>query len=317
MFCGLPLAWLWFVLINDLRVEWTVNPQYSYGWIVPFLCVFLLWRSATSTAESRKSDSGFRFQHFSLHHLPSSIFYLLFALLALLYLPTRLIEVANPDWRLVSWALALEVIGITLCVLRAACSSPAGAGEDVHRTGEGSLFQVSSLKFQFSDFIFPFLFFLVSVPWPTLIESPLIQALTRMDVGATCELAGWFGIPAIPHGNVIEVAGGQVGIDEACSGIRSFQATLMISLFLGEFYRLRIWRRAFCVGTGFALALLLNLIRQLVLVWVAATKGVPAIAQWHDPTGVIILLGCFMSLWLIGQWLAERKQGTTRPRTKG
>ena len=35
LLCALPLAWLWWVLIDDLRVEWTINPQYSYGWAVP------------------------------------------------------------------------------------------------------------------------------------------------------------------------------------------------------------------------------------------------------------------------------------------
>lgn len=32
---ALPLAWLWFVLINHLRIEWSVNPQYTYGWAAP------------------------------------------------------------------------------------------------------------------------------------------------------------------------------------------------------------------------------------------------------------------------------------------
>src|SRR5690349_21242213 len=41
----LLLAFLWFVLINHLRVEWAVNPQYSYGWAVPFLCLYLAWRT--------------------------------------------------------------------------------------------------------------------------------------------------------------------------------------------------------------------------------------------------------------------------------
>ena len=31
----LPFAWLWFRLLDNLRVEWTTNPQYSYGWFVP------------------------------------------------------------------------------------------------------------------------------------------------------------------------------------------------------------------------------------------------------------------------------------------
>lgn len=271
--CAAPLAWLWFVLLDDLRGEWTVNPQYSYGWAVPFLCVFLIVQNLKSESRNQKSETHFRFQF-------------LFALLALLYAPTRLIQEANPGWRFVSWALALEVIGITFCALRM-----------VSGTGRWAV----------GAWRFPLLFFLVAVPWPTVVESPLIQALTRLDVAATCELTGWLGIPAVPHGNVIEVATGRVGVDEACSGIRSFQATLMISLFLGAFYELGTGRRVVCVFAGFALALLLNLGRLLVLVWVAATRGVPAIAQWHDPTGVVILLGCFCGLWALGAGLARKK----------
>ena len=48
-----PLAWLWFRLIDHLRVEWSVNPQYTYGWAVPFLCAYLLW----GKAENRKQKA--------------------------------------------------------------------------------------------------------------------------------------------------------------------------------------------------------------------------------------------------------------------
>ena len=90
----LPLAWLWLVLINDLRVEWTVNPQYSYGWAVPFLCVFLLWQRF-QMADDGRQNVGVRshdgevsaFRHFSFQLLFSSAF---------LYAPTRLVEEANP-----------------------------------------------------------------------------------------------------------------------------------------------------------------------------------------------------------------------------
>ncbi len=318
-----PLAWLWGVLLNDLRVEWTVNPQYSYGWAVPFLCLFLLARNARSRLPAPGSP------------LPAPLFPLFCWLLALLYLPARLIQEANPGWRLISWALALEVVGLTLGWLwlfqQAAARNPQPAtsngGASVPASRVPALrsplsaprFQVSGLKFpwpvksafslHWADFVFPLGFFLVAVPWPTGLENFLIQGLTRLDVQATCELAGWCGIPTVPHGNVIEVATGQVGIDEACSGIRSFQATLMISLFLGEFYRLSGFRRWALCFVGFALAVLLNLVRQTVLVWVAASQGVPAIAQWHDPTGVIILLGCFCGLWGAGVWLARGARG--------
>jgi len=307
--CALPLAWLWLVLINDLRVEWTVNPQYGYGWAVPFLCLFLIWQKIQKPeAGSRKPEvsasagNSFQFSVFS--------FQFLFVFLALLYAPTRLIEEANPGWRLISWALALEVVGLTLIFIRLALAafplrSDRGEGQgEVSLPASLSAFQ----RFSVSDFVFPICFFLVAVPWPTGIEQFFIQGFTRMDAAATVELLGWLGIPAMPHGNVIEVATGVVGIDEACSGIRSFQATLMISLFLGEFYRLNFARRLGLALGGFALSLLFNLVRMTLLVWVAAQKGVAAIASWHDPAGVTILVACLFSLWGLGVWLQSRKQ---------
>jgi len=331
--CALPLVWLWFVLINDLRVEWTVNPQYSYGWAVPFLCAFLLWqkfqkpvangpRSATSnprmeagaSAGSRSHQSAFSYQF-------------AFIFLTFLYAPIRLIEMANPGWRLMSWALAIEVVGVTLIWIRLAlgASRPAPdaggwATDDGHQLSalrplpsapypKRSVFQ----RLRVSDFVFPVCFFLVAVPWPSHMEGPLIQGLTRLDTAGTTELLSWLGIPAMPHGNVIEVATGTVGIDEACSGIRSFQATLMISLFLGEFYSLGILRRVVCVIAGFALSFLFNLARMSLLVWVAACKGVAAIASWHDPAGVTILVACFFSLWGLGALLkGKTHQASTR-----
>ena len=296
--CAVPLAWLWFVLINDLSVEWTVNPQYSYGWAVPFLCVFLLWQRIYVADGRRQMADGKAKSILTNFDLPSSVFYLLFALCALLYAPTRLVEEANPGWRLVSWALSLEVIGLTLIFLYLLLGA--------------ARFQISDFRFRISNFVFPICFFLVAVPWPSHIELPLIQGLTRADTAFTTELVGWLGIPAMPHGNVIELATGMVGIEEACSGIRSFQATLMISLFLGEFYSLGLWRRVFCVFAGFALSFLFNLARMSLLVWVAARKGVAAIASWHDPAGVTILVACFFSLWGLGVLLKSKQRKAER-----
>jgi len=295
--CALPLAWLWWVLINDLRVEWTVNPQYGYGWAVPFFCALLLARNARFAAAKQNRKPEARSQNGLRKFLRSAFGSMVLPIsLALLYLPSRLIQEANPDWRLVGWTLAIEVIGLTLWLL--------------HLTIHDSQFTIGKFSFQFSTFVFPLCFFLVAVPWPSLVEMPIIQSLTRMDVRATTELMGWLGIPAIPHGNVIEVATGIVGIDEACSGIRSFQATLMISLFLGEWLRMTLGRRMTLVLAGFLLSLLFNLSRLMLLVWVGAHDGLATMSRWHDPAGIMILLGCFFGLWFLAHGLAARPQGT-------
>src|SRR5689334_1212023 len=52
-----PLFYLWFRLINNLRVEWETNPQYSYGYIVPFLCVGLIFQRWKSE-KARSGEQG-------------------------------------------------------------------------------------------------------------------------------------------------------------------------------------------------------------------------------------------------------------------
>jgi len=52
------LGFLWFRLIDHLRLEWALNPQYAYGWAVPFLCLYLLWRKAETLKTEMLKPAG-------------------------------------------------------------------------------------------------------------------------------------------------------------------------------------------------------------------------------------------------------------------
>ena len=290
----LPLAYFWFRLINNLWPEWMTNPQYGYGLLVPLLCIGLLVRRWHGFSEIGDRRSQIGFQHFSI-----SAFQLLVFALAFLYLPTRLIEAATPEWRPIQWLLGIEAVGLTLCVIELG-------------KGRGWLRQLA----------FPICFFFVAIPWPSLVEQPIIQTLTRASATIVVELLGWVDVPAMVHGNVIEVSTGMVGIDEACSGIRSFQSSLMISLFLGEFYRLSPWRRSLLIPAGFIFSMAFNVGRMFLLTLIAAKKGVPAISEYHDPAGFTIAILCTLGLWALAWGLGKRGKaesgvGTTGRRTKG
>jgi exosortase/archaeosortase family protein len=162
------------------------------------------------------------------------------------------------------------------------------------------------------NFAFPVCFILVAVQWPSRLENTLTKGLMRLDTTITVEILGWLDIPAMQHGNLIELATGTVGVDEACSGIRSFQSTLMAALFLGELYLLRRRTRLLLVAGGLALAFGFNVIRTLILAWQANAHGLSAIDKWHDPAGFTITVACFLCLWGIAalirkRWSAEEK----------
>jgi len=337
----LPVGFLWFRLINNLRVEWETNPQYSFGYVVPLLCIGLLLRrwqslpqgsvishqssvighqssvighqssvighqssvighpssgnpqsgllppSSGLTSDLRpltsgpSSDSSADLRPLSSVLCPLSI---VFALLALLYLPTRLVEGATPEWRPIQWSLGVVTIGLTL----------------------GGIYATKGRQW-LREFAFPILFLFVAIPWPTIVEGPIIQNLTQANSAAVVEIMGILGVPALQHGNVIEVASGVVGIDEACSGIRSFQSSLMISLFLGELYRLGLWRRVVLVPVGFLVAFLFNICRTTFLTWVAAKKGVAAIAVYHDQAGLTILVACIATMWVLTRLMVRSR----------
>ncbi|MEY2493086.1 MAG: hypothetical protein QOH24_2037 [Verrucomicrobiota bacterium] len=272
---GLAFGALWFELCRALAIEWSLNEQYNFGWFVPFFAAYLFWlrwqdrppvaaplRGASTAhrvvAISQKTESG-KFIALSLS---------LVALLLLL--PIRLFEVANPDWRPVGWLHAIVVVTVTLSVLWWIGGTP-----------------------WLRHFAFPVAFIFVAVPWISAIETPIVQSLMRIIAAAAAETVSLFGVPAQVQGNIIRLPSGVVGVNEACSGVRSLQTSLMIGLLFGELKRLSIGRRVVLVAIAVAIALAGNFLRALLLVSIAAEENLAAVGKWHDPAGyATVLLVC-------------------------
>ncbi|MDQ3117288.1 MAG: exosortase-associated EpsI family protein [Verrucomicrobiota bacterium] len=266
-FTAIAFLFLWLEIILQLQSEWSLNPQYGYGWTVPLLAAWLFYqRWLERPAPAPTGQPGLTIT--------------LALLAAAVLLPARLVAVANPDWRFLSWTMAVAAVVITLGAIHLAGGWP-----------------------WTRHFAFPVLFFLVAVPWPVQLEQLVVQSLMRADTAITIQILNFIGTVAVQHGNVIELSTGQVGIDDACTGVRSLQATFMVALFLGEFYRMRFGRRVLLVVAGLVIAFVCNIGRTLILCEVAATSGVDAIHRWHDPAGFTILGICLFALWGLSLWL--------------
>jgi exosortase len=277
-FACIFFGFLWAEVIRHLQSEWSFNPQYGYGWSVPFVALYLLWRRIGERPAPQLPA-------------PRAFAIALVAICAFAFFPLRFVSEANPDWRFLSWGITCDAILITLGFIYLLGGKP-------------------WLRF----FAFPILFFLVAVPWPVLFEDFVTQHLMRAVTAINVALLNIIGIPALQLGNVIEVGSGLIGIEEACSGVRSLQATLMISLFLGELYFFSISRRFLLVMAGAVLAFICNLVRTFILVYIGAKRGAEAIEAWHDPAGITILLVCLFGLWVLSLLMRRHSAEPSNPR---
>jgi exosortase/archaeosortase family protein len=97
-------------------------------------------------------------------------------------------------------------------------------------------------------------------------------------------------------------------VDEACSGVRSLQTALMVSLFLGELYRLTVLRRTSLIVASLGFVLLANLGRTCLLVWAAATHGFDRMHGWHDAAGTAVMLIVLPGLLGLAALIRPRNQ---------
>jgi exosortase len=202
-------------------------------------------------------------------------FSVMWVLLAL-YFPMIVVRIANPEWRPLGYLIALQAIGLTLL----------------------GIYNSAGWRMMW-HFAFPVSFFLVAVPWPRPIDAPLMDYLMQKNASIAIEGLLWEGFAAARKGNLVILPSGTVGVDEACSGIRSLQGTLMLGLFLGEMYRLGVLRRLGLLFGGAGIALLTNSIRTFWLARVAAAAGPESVDVWHDSAGYSILGINFALLWLL------------------
>ncbi len=257
----------WALAIRHLSSDWTLNEQYHYGWLVPLLALYLVKvRFERCPAQGPRPSAAFAWSAL-----------LLFAFLSALSMPLR---EANTDWRLMGWWLTGLAAGVTLL----------------------GFWQAGGRRWM-TYFVFPVLFFFIAVPVMRPVEDAAMQWLMRHNARLSVEVLHWLGISGEAMGNLISLPGCTLGVNEACSGVRSLQGTLMLTLFLGEILSLTWPRRAALLLAGTGWALITNVARTVALAQIAARSGLAAVDRWHDSAGYTVLAFCAAAVtftaWLL------------------
>ena len=261
------LAVFWLLVLNQQRLEWVVNPVYSYGWTVPVLTGWLLWLRWTDRPAAGPV-------------LGAGWFIGGMVLVFAAYFPVRVVQEANPDWVKINWMMA----GLWLSAVLLAIGRSGGLPWARH-------------------LLAPLLFSFTALPWPVWMEESLSQTLMGLNAAVSAEAITLLGTPAMAMGNLIQVGDQWVNVEEACSGIRSLQTAFMMSLFLGEFYRMSGVRRGVLLASSFAVAFVVNLVRTVVLTNFAKTGDLD---RWHDTVGTVAMVICLAGLWLLAELMQRR-----------
>ncbi len=294
-----------FYTIWDQLFWWGTREDYSFGYIVPFFSAYVLYDrwpiirgylfsvkeydKVVHSADGR-GPLVVVLEWMAVAGFTASL--LLFAIGALLRSATG---PQNPA----SLAIAASLGGLILSTVFIFTKQRA----------DGQLMPLKKRLALTALFIFPALIWMISAPLVSILETNIRVFLLNKVTISVFNIFDFLGYELEREGNVLILPQGRVGVEEACSGIRSLTACLFAGSFLAAVYLKRFWKKICLIGAAMILAVLTNLMRSMFLTFWAYNYGSEAIDEhWvipllgdmgsvHDVTGMAILV--FTCLGLI------------------
>lgn len=283
---GLALAFMVFLTVDQAH-WWQLKPDYTFGWLVPIFVVYLIvdrWPRLRAIARATTSNPLPRPLRITVSVMAGVIFAGGLALFLLGALYRASLGATQPG----SLALAIGFAGMLLGLIY--FNLPDGRlGGQQPVTVWGMLWVDARLRGA-ALFLFPALIWILSAPLVTAVENAVSLFLLRKVVAVVFLIFNALGYPILQEGNVLMLPQGQVGVVDACSGIRSLTGCLFAGAFLAAVFLDRLWKKILLIGAAMGLAFLANLLRSLFLTAWAYAYGSESIeGKLHDVTGFAVL----------------------------
>jgi len=128
------------------------------------------------------------------------------------------------------------------------------------------------------------------VPLPVIVFNQLAAPLQLFASQVSTRVAQFFGVSVFQDGNIIQLATTTLGVEEACSGLRSLSALIVMALLLGFLLCERPLTRVILVAMALPIAVFVNVARVSGTAIMADYNPQLAMGFYHTFSGWLVFL---------------------------
>ncbi len=150
---------------------------------------------------------------------------------------------------------------------------------------------------------FPFVLLATMVPLPTLVYNAVSAPLQLFASDVSTSLAQLLGVAVYRDGNIIHLANISLGVEEACSGLNSLSALMVVSLLIGFLICPLMSVRVILFALSIPLSIAVNILRVTGTAIIADYHEQFALGFYHSFTGWLVFIGGFAILYSLAKGL--------------
>jgi len=213
---ALALVWSYWTTFVELNEEWSKNPLYSHGYLVPVFAAALLYIRRDRIPKSPLESSWW----------------------ALTFLIVGAVMRLAATYFFFAWPDRCSLLFMMFAAVLAVGGWPA---------------------FRWA---WPSIFFLgFMIPFPGFVENAVMRPLQRIATISSTNVLQTLGLFAHQDGNVIVLSEAELGIVEACSGLRML--SVFVALTVGACFVLQrpVWQKVIIILSSFPIAVVCNVAR--------------------------------------------------------
>lgn len=153
---------------------------------------------------------------------------------------------------------------------------------------------------------------LFAIPVPGMVRQQIAIPLQTATAAVTGHVLELLDIPVALSGSVLSINGVDVGIAEACNGLRMVFALLLVSWVFAFANPLRWYVRAIILMASPFTAIFFNVVRLVPTVWLYGNASRSTADTFHDMSGWVMLIIAFLTLLSIIRVLRWAQVPVTR-----